>query len=533
MKLRNRWFFFILFIFSACNQQQEVLPKKPNIFRMNVTREPTTMDPRRSSEFIGATFHAMLFEGLMRLNSDNSITPAQAKSVEISEDRKTYTFHLRNSIKWSDGSEVTAEDFEKSWKKILEPDFPAVNAPLFYPIKNAEEAKKGLTSVDKIGIYAKDAKTLVVELKNPTPYFLKLTAFCAFFPVHHQLDAADPDWMNQTGEKFLSNGPFKLKSWQHNNEIILEKNRYYWQSSMILLEKIQVTMVKDENTVLQMYENGDLDLIGMMLSPIPNDLLPIYQQKGLLKSQSSAATTSVTFNVSRFPFNNKYIRKAFAYAMDRKEIVDNITQLGEEAATQIIPSCLKNSATISYFNDKNLKKAKIYFALGLKELGIKEEDFPVLTYDYATSDSNHKLAQVLQQQWGKNLGVKVELQHCDYKVFLDKLTKRDYTLAQMFWFAQYQDPMSILERFKYKTNPKNYSHWENSLYISLLEKTATEISEERAKTLDVAEALLLDEMPITPIYHWKTVYMLKDHITYQEFPPDHGYLDLTRVGIKE
>ena len=536
MKIKNRWLVFIglfLLIFSSCSEQQEISPSKPNIFRMNVTRDPTSMDPRRTSEFIGATFHAMLFEGLMRLNSDNSITPAQAKSIEISEDRKTYTFHLRNT-QWSDGSEVTAEDFEKAWKKILQPDFPAVNAPLFYSIKNAEEAKKGLVSIDEVGIYANDSKTLIVELKNPTPYFLKLTAFCAFFPVHHKLDSIDPEWMTHAGGSFVSNGPFKLKSWQHNNEILLEKNRYYWEAQMIPMEKIQVSMVKDENTVLEMYENGDLDFVGTMLSPIPTDHLPEYQKKGVLKSQASAATTAVTFNVTRFPFHNKYIRKAFAYAIDRKEIVDNITQLGEEAATQIIPAVLKNGTTIPYFNDKNLKKAKVYFTLGLKELGIKEEDFPILIYHYSTSDLNHRLAQVLQQQWAKNLGVKIELQHCDHKVFLDKLTKRDYTLGQMFWFAQYHDPMSILERFKYKMNPKNYCHWENPLYISLLEKTAFEASsEERIKTLDAAEALILDEMPMTPIYHWKTVFMLKDHIAYQEFPPDNGYLELTRIGIKK
>jgi oligopeptide transport system substrate-binding protein len=435
---------------------------------------------------------------------------------------------------WSDGTAVTAADFEQAWKKILSPDFPAANAPLFYPIKNAEEAKKGLVSLNDVGIYAIDDQTLVVELKNPTPYFLKLTAFCVFFPVKQTLDKIEPDWMNHAGENYLSNGPFMLKSWQHNNEIVLEKNPYYWESNLIPLEKIQVSMVKDENTVLQMYENGELDFVGTALSPIPNDVLPQYQQKGLLKSHTSAATTAVTFNVSQFPFTNKSIRKAFALAIDRQEIVDNITQLGEEVATGVIPSCLKTEKASSYFEDHDLIKAKQYFSQGLKELGIEAGEFPVLTYDYSFSELNHKLAQTLQQQWSKNLGVKIELQHCEHKVFLDKLTKRDYTLAQMFWFAQYHDPMSILERFKYHTNPKNYCNWEDPTYISLLEQTIDdETPEERTQTLETAEALLLEEMPLTPLYHWKTVFMLKDYITYEAFPPDHGFLEITRIGIKK
>jgi oligopeptide transport system substrate-binding protein len=536
MKIRNRWlvlFGLFFLVLSSCTKQEEISTKKPNTLRLNVVREPSTMDPRKGSEFIGSTFHLMLFEGLTRLNSDYSITPAQAKTIEISDNKKIYTFHLRNS-KWSDGSPVTAADFEKAWKKILTPNFPAMNAPLFYPIKNAEEAKKGLISIDEVGIHAIDSKTLVVELKTPTPYFLKLVAFCVFFPVKHTLDEIDPYWMNHAGKNYLSNGPFMLKSWEHNNEIVLEKNPFYWESNMIPLEKVQVTMVKDENTVLQMYENGELDFVGTALSPIPSDVLPKYQKKGVLKTYPSAATTAISFNVTQFPFTNKYIRKAFAYAIDRKEIVDNITQLGEEVATQIIPPCLKTGEAPSYFKDKNLKKSKKYFTRGLKKLGISAEAFPIVTYNYSFSDLNHKLAQALQQQWAKHLGVKVQLEHCEHKVFLDKLVSRDYTLAQMFWFAQYHDPMSILERFKHQKNPKNFCNWENSDYINLLEKTASDISlEEREKTLEAAEALLLEKAPLTPLYHWKTVFMVKDHVTYEEFPPDYGFLEMTRIGIKK
>jgi oligopeptide transport system substrate-binding protein len=403
MKIRNQWTALLslfLFVFSSCTKEQTVSPGKHNTLRANIIREPSTMDPRKGNEFIGSALHGMLFEGLTRLNSDYSVAPAQAKAIEISDDRKTYTFYLRK-VKWSDGSPVTAIDFEKAWKKVLTPDFPAANAPLFYPIKNAEEAKKGLVPIDDVGVYAIDDETLIVELKNPTPYFLKLIAFCAFSPVKHTLDKIDPDWMNSAGENYLTNGPFKLKSWKRDNEIVMEKNPFYWESNMIPLENIQISMVKDENTVLQMYENDELDFIGDSLSPIPKEALTKYLKKGLLKTYPSAATTAVTFNVTEFPFSNKSIRKAFAFAIDRQEIVNNITQLGEEVATQVIPTCLTAESAVSYFKDGKFKKSKKYFAQGLKELGITAEEFPILTYNYSFSDLNHKLAQALQRQRAK------------------------------------------------------------------------------------------------------------------------------------
>jgi oligopeptide transport system substrate-binding protein len=535
MKIKSQWtaVFILFLVFSSCTKQKEIAPKRTNTLRMNVIREPSTMDPRKGSEFIGSTFHFILFEGLTRLNTDYSVSPAQAKSIEISDDRKTYTFHLRGT-QWSDGSPVIAADFETAWKKILTPDFPAANAPLLYPIKNAEEAKKGLVPIDEVGIHSIDDKTLVVELKNPTPYFLELVSFCVFSPIKHDLDASNPDWMNHAGENYICNGPFKLVSWKHNNEIVVEKNPFYWEKDLIPLEKIQVSMVKDENTVLKMYENGELDFLGTALSPIPNDVLLKYHQQGLLKSYSSAATTAISFNVTQYPFTSRHMRKAFSYSIDRRDIVDNITQLGEEVATQLIPTCLKHSPAHSYFKDHKIKKAKRHFAKGLKDLGITAEEFPTLTYDYSYSDLNHKLAQILQQQWARNLGVKIELQHCEHKVLLDKLVKRDYTFAQSFWFSQYHDPMSILERYKYQTNPKNFSNWENPDYIRLLEKTAFDSTiEERAKTLEAAEAIIMQEMPVTPLYHWKTVFMVKDYVTYEEFPPEHGFLEFIRMGIKQ
>ncbi len=523
-----RYLTLILLVFVSCTEKKP--PKRSHTLRMNIAREPLTMDPRQGGELISSTLHFIAFEGLTRFNPDGSLTPAQAESVEISDDRKTYLFHLRNT-KWSDGSPVTAHDFERAWKAILSPNFSAPNAHLLYPIKNSEKAKKGEVALDQIGVYVKDDKTLIVELENPTPYFLDLVSFCVFFPIHSKIDLEDPHWMHEAGNHFISNGPFTLKSWKHHNEMIFEKNRYYWESRQIHLDQIHVSMVSNESTALNMFENGELDLMGLGISPLPNDVILEYYRKGYLKTQASPGTSVVCFNVTKFPFHNKNIRKAFAFAIHREEIIENITQLGEEVATNIISPRLTDKI-ISYFKDNDVVRARDYFQKGLKELGIEPSEFPSLTYYYSLGDLSHKLAQVLQQQWHVALGIKVNLQHTEHKVLLDRLKNHNYELAQSFWVAQYNDPMSILERFKYKNNAKNYPGWEDPAYINLLLKADKEQSPElRNKTLLEAEALFMEEMPLAPLYHWRTGFMIKDYLSYQDFPRN-GFLELTRISFR-
>lgn len=478
---------------------------------LNLKNEPATLDPRRGGDVISSNLHFILFEGLVRLNADGSISPAQARSFDISEEGTVYTFHIRDAM-WSNGTAVTAYDFEKSWKDILDPNFPSINTHLLYPIKNAEAAKKGKIPLMEVGITAKDEKTLVVTLEKPTPYFLDLIAFCVFFPVNSQIDKDFPDWAHHAGEHFVSNGPFILKGWKHNNEIIVKKNPSYWDANRIHLEAIHFSMVGNEATALQMFENGQLDMIGDPLSPLPIDAIPTLKKKGKLFNHPAGGTTMITFNVDRAPFNNAKIRKAFGYAIDREGIVKNITQMGEIAATNLIPPVLKNDRNHPFFKDADVKRAQILLEEGMQELGISREAFKDLIYPYSTSEVNHKIAQALQQQWQQVLGIHVKIENVEHKVLMDKLIKRDYTFAQGLWLAQYNDQMNILERFRFKTNAKNYPNWENAEYSHLLEQSFYENGTKRLETLEKAESLFLEEMPICPIYHWDMAYMIQPHL---------------------
>ncbi len=516
-KLPNLFFSIALMTMGASCQKNTPLQnpshtKNLHQLRLNLCHEPATMDPRKGGDIVSSHMHFMLFEGLTRLHADGTTTPAQAKSIDVSPDGRVYTFHMRGTT-WSDGTPVTAYDFEKSWKDILDPSFPSVNAHLFYPIKNAEAAKKGLVALSEIGISCTDANTFVVTLEKPTPYFLDLTSFCVFFPVSKAVDEAHPDWAYQAGDHFISNGPYRLKEWKHNNEILTERNPLYWKKENVLPDTIHLSMIDNAMTALQMFENGDLDMVGNPLSPLPIDALPALNRKGKLKKKPVAGTTFVTFNTRQFPFSNAKIRKAFALAINRDEIIKNITQLNEQVATNAVPPVLKNNRVREFFHDHDLEAAQELFEQGLQELGISREDFKEITYLYTSADMHHQIAQAIQQQISKTLGIKIKLEGMENKVLLDRLTKRDYVVAETVWVAQYNDQMNILERFKYRDNAKNYPSWENPDYIRLLDQSAFETGEERLATLEKAEEIFLDEMPVAPIYHWDFSYLVQPYLS--------------------
>ena len=347
---------FLLCAFMSCNKIKSRDTQHTQTLRINLKKDPVSLDPRKGNDMLASQVHFMLFEGLVCLNPDMSLSPAQAESYEISSDRKTYTFHLRDTL-WSDGTPVTAYDFEKTWKSILDPKFSSPDTYLLYSIKNSKMAKKGEVPLDQVGIIAKDAKTLIVELEAPAPYFLQIVASSVLLPVNAKMDKADPNWANRP-EHVLSNGPFKLKSWKFNQEMTLEKNPLYHQANKVQLDHIFIDLsIEKWQSFTCMPAAILISLVP--LSPFPAMLIEDLEKKELLTYFPVANTKFLAFNTASGPFQNSNIRRAFAYAISRKTIVEQITKLNEKEALNIIPPVLLAEDSI-YFSDGDAAKAKEY-----------------------------------------------------------------------------------------------------------------------------------------------------------------------------
>jgi len=237
------------------------------VLRLNMKTEPKTMDPRKGVDRYSMQMHFLFFEGLVKVYPDQSVKLAQAKSYEVSEDKLTYTFRLRDTV-WSNNT-VTAYDFEQTWKDILRPDFPSMSASLFSSIKNADAAKQGLVSLDEVGIKAIDAKTLVITLETPNPYLFKLLSFSAFFPVNIENDRKNPRWPEKVGPNFLCNGPYLLEKWVPGDQVVVARNPQYRKTQDLHPEKIVFNIVENDAITLEMFEKGLVDVIGDCLTNIP------------------------------------------------------------------------------------------------------------------------------------------------------------------------------------------------------------------------------------------------------------------------
>ncbi|MGL5264303.1 MAG: peptide ABC transporter substrate-binding protein [Candidatus Rhabdochlamydia sp.] len=488
------------------------------------------MDPRKGSDRYSSQMHYLFFEGLVKLYPNGSIQLAQAESYETSEDNLTFTFHLKNTV-WSDNTPVTAYDFEQSWKDILDPQFPSQQAKLFSPIKNAEAAKEGLVSLDEVGIKAIDAKTLIVTLEKPTPYFFKLLACAAFSPVNSKNDRKHPDWAYSANHNFLCNGPYLLEKWDHKNQIIAVRNFNYRKTQDLRPERIVFNVIENDQTTLQMFEQGLIDVIGDALTDIPLEAIPRLEKKWTISRKPRASTLFISLNTDKFPFNHPKIRKALSFAINRKELIGssgkgvkkniltdhiNIAYQASLAATNLIPPCLKEDRHRSFFKDNDVNQAKILLEEALVELGVDRKIFDSITfYHYSRFFGATELMETIQKQWLNALGVFIKIEYVDYQTAMSNLIAGDYNMCFIRRDVIYHDPMSVLERFKYKKYTKNYSNWENQEYIQLLDKSFYVEGDARFQVLEQAERVLLRDMPVIPLYHEDFMYIINPDLKYK------------------
>ncbi len=494
---------YALAIFTSCSSPKE--PKhSQTIVKLNICDEPNTLDPRKARDLNSMSVARMLFDGLTRIGKQEKAELALASSVTISSDVKKYTFHLRE-CKWSNGDPVTARDFVHAWKKVLDPKFPADAAFQLYVIKNAKAVKEGKVSLDELGVRIVNDKTLEVELEYAVPYFLELVALPIFFPVHETTDQKNSQWADSPAT-FVSNGPFQLAEWKHHDVITVKKNPLYWDAASVQLTVIELTMVSDD-AELKMYEKKELDWAGSPLSTLPVEAIHAFKNDKSFKTKELLGTYFIRVNTEHGPLQHPSIRKALALAINRQAIVDHVTQGNQIPACGLVPLSF-GLQQAPYFQDGAVEEAKKLFTQALSDLHMTREKFPQFTLIYSSNERNHLIAQALEQQWFQALGIRVKLEGIERSVYFDRMSKLDYQLASSSWVADFNDPINFLEVFKYKRSGSNNTQWENARYAELLSQSSMVIhANERLNLLKMSEQLLIEEMPILPIFYYTMLYL--------------------------
>ncbi|HEY8362216.1 MAG TPA: peptide ABC transporter substrate-binding protein [Tissierellaceae bacterium] len=520
-------------LITGCSGGKTDTNKK--ILRTNNSSEPGSLDPALAQGTHESWILDHVFEGLFKKSEDGTVVPGMAESYTLADDQVTYTFKLRDDIKWSNGEPVTAYDFEFAWKRALDPALAADYAYQLYYIKGAESYNNGQGTADDVAVKALDDRTLEVVLESPTAYFLELTSFYTYYPVCKEVVESNPDWAKDPST-YVSNGPFKLTEWIHNAKIMILKNENYYDADKVKLDGIEFAILEDENTAWQKYLGGEFDF----LTPLPQAV--VAQLKAENNSElvigGDVSVYYYNLNTTIEPFNNVNIRKALSMAINRQTIVDKITQGGQLPAEGVVPFGMLDENGNEYRDgvgnliEYNVEKAKELFQKGLEETGFKAEDFSQFSILYNTSEGHKKIAEAIQEMWRQNLGIEVQLENVDFQVKLDREKAGDYQISRAGWVGDYMDPITFIELWE-SSSSFNDAKFKNDRYDELVKTAKSTVDQKiRMEAMREAEKLVMDNMPIIPIYFYTQPYAQKSYVT-GVFKPLNRYPVLTYADMNK
>ncbi len=504
---------------AACSPQEAPQKKNEQALHVAIGASPQSIDPHVATGSPGLKVLDALCEGLVNINMQTyEVEPAIATSWEISEDGKRYTFSLRDDARWSNGDAVTAEDFAYTWKRSLLPAVGWQYAPDFYAIQGAAEYNKGEHSdFSKVGVKALDAHTLQFTLKQPDALLLKQLGQEITCPVskkaveaHGAIDDVSSRWTD--AGNYITNGPFVLREWEINQVIVAEKSPHYWDAANVKLEKIYFYPIDTESGEERAFRSGQVQLT--LSGVVPAEKIAKYREGEPEKITTVEAygTYFYLFNVTKAPFDNPLVRNALSLVVNRQSIVDNITKAGQ------IPASTLSLMTESYhpdFNNEiyNPDKARQLLA----EAGYPGgKGFPTFTVIYNTADAHRKIALAIQQMWKTELGIDAQIENQEWKTFLSTRQDLHFDISRAGSISTLADPQDFLNSYT-TGHGMNDTGWSNAEFDALLETAKVETGDERYTLLAEAEAVLLRELPLIPIYYYSFTYLKDPSVKGAEF----------------
>lgn len=503
-------------VFAAAVYATRGARLEPADFVFNNGTELQTLDPATVTGVPEGRAIRMVYEGLLVSHPETlEPLPGMAETWEVSEDGLTYTFHLRKNAKWTDGSLVTADDFLFSLERFLNPKTAAQYAYMLWYVKGAKayttEVENGgpKNDFDTVGIKKLDEFTLQFQLDAKCPFFLELMAFYPMFPVSHRgieaVKETNPDdwekeWLRP--DRIVGNGPYVVEFRRVNDRIRFKKNPYYWDADNVAFETVDMLAVESYTTSLNMYLTGECHWIDVPPANVIQELRPREDFNPI----PYLGTYFYRVNVKRAPMDDARVRRALSLAIPRQDIVDSITKAGQVPAYSLVPpgipgfpmTEMRHAATY----EEDLEEARQLIIDAGYGPGGKE--FPTIEVHYNTSDAHRDIAEVIADAWAKNLGIRAKLSNQEWKVYLDTQSSLDYDVSRSAWIGDYADPNTFIDLFL-SGGDNNKTGWSNAEYDELVQRAnVTSDATERFALMAQAEAVLLEEQPILPVYYYVT-----------------------------
>ncbi len=482
---------------------------------VEVGPNPETLDPALNSAVDGANVIIHTFECLLTVAEDGTISEGQAESYEVSDDGLVWTFHLRDGLKWSDGSDLTANDFVYSWKRVCDPVTAAPYADtVLSMVEGFDEAIEG--DLDALNVVAEDDQTLVVTLSSPCTYFDSLAAFATLSPVQEATIEANGDAWAVDPSTYVSNGPFMITEWVPGSYILTEKNPYYWNADAIKLDSIKWNLIEDANAAYSAYQSGEV----MMIKDVPTEEIPSLLGQDDFYVDTILGTYYISLNDEIEPFNDPLVRKALSLAIDRDYVADTLMQGTYSAATNFMgPGWIDTDGSEFYENANGGEpymstEADIEGALeALEEAGYPNgEGLPVLTYSTNDSGYHKVVAEYLQQAWAE-IGVTLEVEIVEWASFTPMRRAGDYEISRNGWVGDYSDPSNMLELF-YSTNGNNDGNYVSDEFDAAIDLSrSTTDPEERSAALHEAEDIMMEDYACIPLAYYNDFWLQSEKIT--------------------
>jgi ABC-type oligopeptide transport system substrate-binding subunit len=482
-------------------------PPRGQIFRFNNGAEPERIDPGLLSGQPDGRIARALFEGLVTAHPRTlDPMPGQAERWELSADGRTYTFHLRRGLTWSDGTPLGARDFEWAWKRVLDPETGSRYAGLLYPIENGQAFNEGtVRSPDSVGVHAADDTTLVVRLAQPTAYFLHALTYYTYLPVpRHAIERHGDRWTRP--ENIVHNGPFRIREWRPRAWLEMEPNPRYWDREHVRLEQVVAYPIDDLTTSTNLYKAGVLDWQPSGYIPAP--FLPFLDGYEDFVTGPQHAVYFYSANITRPPLDNVWVRRALATAIDRTTLADKVLKGTRPAWGNFVPT-----GYAGYPPPPGQRYDPQYARDCLARAGYPGgKGFPPVEILFNTSEDHRRIAEAIQAMWHEALGISVGLSNQEWASYLEATTSLHYQIARRSWIGDYPDPTTFLDCFR-GGDGNNRTGWSNAEYDRLLAGAAAETDvAARLALLSRAERILLEEAPVIPIYHYRVMELVKPYV---------------------